>query len=296
MRPFVFLYCLLCLSTLSAQALSSRMQAQVRIGDTTQLHQVILLDYSRLLGTVTAIAEDSVTVRVATIAEPVRLPSAQIRYIGLSGPASRRPRPERERVPIGDLTLLRTALPYPSHREFRTVMLLYNTVNWSLNEHFQIGVGLAGPLGILASQRYRTSVRPWLHLGLSNEIVAAPLIAFGDDRLPLAGDLTTLITVGTADHFFSTGAGIFYLSDNPASPITNFRLGMGTRLGRPTHLYAEVIAYVDDRIDEIGVLPSLNLSLTRRSHRWTFGLMSYFLDDPFTSPAPIPYVSYALFF
>jgi hypothetical protein len=24
--------------------------------------------------------------------------------------------------------------------------------------------------------------------------------------------------------------------------------------------------------------------------------MSYFLDDPFTSPAPIPYVSYALFF
>jgi hypothetical protein len=296
MRIAFFLFFLFSLPHLYGQVWKSRVQPQVNIGDTTQTHQVILLDYSRLLGIVMEIRSDSLTLRVATLPEPLRLPTRQMRYVGLSTAPSRRGRSAPGRAPLGDLTLVRTALPYPSEREFRTVMLLYNSVNWTLNEHFQLGVGLAGPLGILLNQRYRTSVRPWLHLGVSNEIVVAPLIAFGDDRLPFAGDLTGLLTVGTSEQFFTAGAGMFYLSDNPSSPIPNFRAGLGTRLGRPTHLYGELVAYVDERIGEVGLLPSLNLSLARRSHRWSFGIMSYFIDDDFTTPAPIPYVSYALYF
>ena len=289
------LLCLLCClsSLLAAQPRSSRVADKLVFGDSSQLHLLILDNYSELLGTAYAFDDDSLRFQLYGAATPTNFPAGAVRYLGVYVPPRRVGRLRRDAppVPLTDLTLIRTALPYQGERRFKTVMLLYNSIEWDIDRHFQLGGGLAGPLGVLFTQRYRTSLRDWLHLGVSNELIYAALVENAAGNAPLVGDATTLVTIGSDRQFFNFGAGTFYASDSPVIP--NYRLGFGTALGRPTHFYVEALAYVDGRI--VGVLPSFNVSLARRRHRWTFGLTTELRDGQQFGPAPIPYLSYSLY-
>ncbi len=194
-------------------------------------------------------------------------------------------------VPLTDLTLVRTALPYQRDAQLKTVMLFYNTFQWNLNRHLQLSTGLGGPLGFIFGQRYRTSLNEWVHVGVSNELIVVPWILFLDDQLPYAGDLTTMLTIGDDQQFFHLGAGIFYA--NGSESIPNYRVGAGTRLGGETHLYGELVT-TTDRFGTVTVLPSLNVSLARRRHRWSFGVFSAYVPDGFGGLPPLPYLSYSL--
>ena len=292
---FLPLLLLLCAS-LSGQAWQLRIDPRVRLGDSTQLHLLSLYDYSQLLGVVYAVDADNVEIRLRSMTERVFIPTARMRYLGLfvAPRLITDLRGVPERVPLSDLTLVRTALPYRGQQWIKSVMLLYNCFGANLGEHVQLGIGIAGPLGLLLSQRYRTSLTDWLHVGLSHEIVTFPLVSDASNKLPLAGDATTLVTVGSSRQFFTFGAGLFYSSGDGDSPFANYRLGLGTQLGVPTHLYVEAVVF-SDKSENFGVVPSLNLSIARRRHRWTFGLATALTDGDLFAPAPIPYLSYTLY-
>ena len=293
MRTTLLLVSLLCTLALTAQNYRQRIDPNVRIGDTTQLHMVTLADRSQLLGVVHRITADTLEIELRGAADASYLPTRELRYLGLFVPPRFVPDPRNPRTPpaLNDLTLLRTALPYPSRRQFKTVMLAYNSFDFALDDHWQLGFGLAGPLGLLFTQRYRTSVTKWLHLGLSNEFIYAPVVSYSEDPVPLLGDATTLVTVGSQRQFFTLGAGLFYLTDEVLSPtIANYRAGLGTQVGRGSHLYLEALVYAESF--RFTLLPTANFSLARRRHRWSFGVATAVMDGNSFGPAPLPYVSY----
>ncbi len=296
MRTLFLLSLFLLLSSLSAQAWEARIARDVRIGDTTQLHQLILLDYSKLRGTVIYANADSVRIQLDGLPESVAVPTAQMRHIGVIAAAAAPPveLPERSgMVPFTDLTLLRTALPYQRRMRLKTVMLVYNTLEWNLNRHFQLSAGIAAPVGIIVSQRFRTSLTRWLHVGLSNEIATVPFVLLFDEGLPLVGDLTSMLTIGDDQQFFHVGAGMFYVSQSES--VANYRVGMGTRLGEKTHLYGELLA-VKGVDGSLAILPSFSVAVASGRHRWSFGMLTVVVDDSGIVPVPLPYLSYSLYY
>ncbi|MGB3800723.1 MAG: hypothetical protein WA952_12985 [Lewinella sp.] len=298
MRAYLWLLLLLSVCSLRAQNYEDRINPQVIIGDTSQVHQLILRDYTRLRGVVTRIGVDSLYVVIATVPEAVAIPTDEMRHLGLYRPDRWTPllRPlQSVAIPdLDDLTFIRTALPFSRDRRFKSVMLIYNAIHWNLNDHLQIGTGLAGPLGILFTQRYRTSLTPYLHLGVSNELLLVPTVGISDGEFPAVGDLTSMLTVGNSSQFFNVGFGIFYDMVSSSGVIPNFRVGTGVRLSRRVHLYAEMLGYLDN-FDGLGLLPSLNVSVAKRRHRWSYGLLSIFLDSEFNPLVPIPYISYSVY-
>ncbi|PPK85780.1 hypothetical protein CLV84_2687 [Neolewinella xylanilytica] len=297
MRHALFFSLLISVCTLRGQNYEDRINREVVIGDTTQTHQVILRDYSRLRGTVTEVRSDSFFLKVASVPESLAIPTDALRHLGLYRPERSpelvSPRPAREIADLDDLTLVRTALPFATDRRFQTVMLAYNAIEWRFGEHFEIGTGIAGPLGVLFNQRYRTSLTPYLHVGLSNELLLFPLIGSSAD-FPVVGDLTTLLTVGNATQFFNAGVGLFYGGGGNDGPTYNYRVGAGVRVSRRVHLYGEMLGYFDP-FDGFGLLPSLNVAVAKRRHRWSYGIMSVFLDSEFNPAVPIPYISYTVY-
>ena len=297
MRLTLLLF-LVSLCGLDAQSYTERINRRVVIGDSTQVHQLILRDYSRLRGTVTEIRRDSLFIRVATVPELIGIPTYQMRHLGILEPAglltiadgSSDPLPQ-----LDDLTFVRTALPFAYRRRFKTVMLLYNTLDFNLNRHLQLSVGMGGPIGLILGQRYRTSLTPYLHVGLSNELLIIPFLGLTESGFPAVGDATALLTVGSSYQFLNLGYGLFYMTGDGADPSINYRLGAGVRISRKTHLYGEMVG-VFGQEDEFTLLPSLNLATTSRRHRWTLGLMSVFIEAQFNSAVPIPYLSYAVYF
>ncbi|MBB4078496.1 hypothetical protein GGR28_001109 [Lewinella aquimaris] len=213
----------------------------------------------------------------------------------LSPISAQTPEDQPPSVALSDLTYVRTALPYQGKQRLKAVMLLYNTYEWNLDRHFQLGVGVGGPLGILLNQRFRTSLNDWLHIGLSNELILAPQYGSEGDRFPRVGDVTTLLTVGSDQQFFSLGAGLFYASGSDNSSVTNYRIGAGTLVGERTHIYGELLAYLN-RWGELGVAPSLNVAIANRRHRWSWGVMTVVIDGESYFGRPIPYISYSLYY
>ena len=284
------------LGALRAQSYTERINRRVVIGDTTQVHQLILRDYTRLRGTVTEVRRDSILMQVYSIPEPVSVPTFQMRHIGLL-PASSNPQsaPTSDLPNLDDLTLVRTALPFSRRKRLKSVMLVYNSLEWNLNRHVQLGVGVALPFGVLLNQRYRTSLTPYLHVGVSNEILLVPFLVFDDEGFPAVGDLTALLTVGSGAQFLNLGYGIFYNLSQDEAAIPNFRIGAGTRVSRRVHLYGELVGVVEPDA-RFTLLPSVNVALTKRRHRWSFGLATSFVEREFTGGTPVPYVSYSLYY
>ena len=113
---------------LCAQTWRQRIDPGVRLGDTNQLHMVTLFDRSQLLGVVYRVTADTIELQLRGAEGRSYLPTRELRFLG-SFMVPRMVADPRSPVPppLGDLTLLRTALPYPSRRQFKTVMLAYNS-------------------------------------------------------------------------------------------------------------------------------------------------------------------------
>ena len=295
MRLTLFCTIFLSIASLTAQSYEDRVNPEVILGDSSQRHQVILRDFSRLRGLVTEIREDSFFLVVASVPDTLALPTYDLRHIGLYRPerwkASQAARSERKIADLDDLTYVRTALPYAAGKHIKSVMLAYNAISWRLDEHWQLGTGLAGPLGVLFTQRYRTSLNPYLHVGVSNETLFVPWGDVTNGGFPAVGDLTSLLTVGNPSQFLTTGFGLFYSGGNRRGPVTNYRVGGGLRVSRRVHLYGEMLGYFDIA-DSFILLPTLNIAVAKNRNRWSFGLMSVLLDAQSGAPFPIPYISY----
>ncbi|THH40060.1 KOW domain-containing RNA-binding protein [Neolewinella litorea] len=284
---FVFFFCFACLS---AQSGVGPLSADVRPGDSTQQHQVVLLDYSTFLGTVVAVDDDSLRMRVVNIAEPLTFPVSQLRKVRVVREGGAAPAPE---IGFDDFTFVRSALPFGGRRRFKTVSLAYNVLDFNLNRHLQLTVGNAALLGLTFGQRFRTSAKDWLHLGLSNEMLLVPIVTFSGGGIGVGGDLTGLVTIGNEDQMFNLGVGMLYAFGGGAVPA--YRVGVGTRLSPTVHVYGEMLA-VGDAGDQLILLPTLNVALTRRRHRWSFGLATTVVDSENFLYLPLPYLSYAVYY
>lgn len=292
MRHLLLLFFLPLVASLGAQRYAQRLGGDVVIGDSSQLHEVVLIDYAKFLGTVTYFMADSLRLKLPSVAEPVVFPASFVRSVSVKYPESDGVPAPRRNLPFTDLTLLRTALPYHGRQQLKTVMLLYNVVEWNLNDHVQLGVGAAGPFVFLFNQRYRTSLTPWLHVGLSNETIVPVFLQIFSESVSFLGDLTTLTTVGSDEQYFSFGAGIFYRAASNRKPTRNYRVGAGTQVSPRVHLYGELLAFIDP-FEETGVLPTLNVSVAGKDHRWYFGVLGVVTDFNGSLVAPLPYVGYS---
>lgn len=286
---------LLIASALSAQSYKSRIHYRVNLGDSTQNHQLILLDYSKLLGTAVSIDNDTLYFKLHSANEPSAIPVREMRYLGEFMGKDRQRALTQATPGFTDLTYERTALPFHSKGQFRTIMVLYNVAEFNLNDHIQIGAGVGGPLGILTTQRLRTSLLPELHVALSNQALYVPLLDGFESNTVIIGDLTALVTLGNDQRFLNLGTGIFYNTDTSDEQIWLHRMGVGGKIGAKWHLYGEAVVSLSERFNVFELYPSFNASYGSRNHRWQFGFMTIVFDgESFVSP-PIPYVGYSYY-
>jgi|GEM_PF-1690463 hypothetical protein len=295
---FVLAFCLF------GQSYESRIHYKVRLGDPEQLHQLILLDYTKLLGKALDVTADSIYFQLRNAAELSVVPINQLRYLGifsqeLTGSGGR---PYAGRVGLSDMTIERTALPYQTKARLKVVQLLYTVTEWNLNKNIQLGVGLLGPIAFIATQKLRFTVAPDVHVGLSNQIGFPPFgQGFNEGKPLLVGDVHALLTIGNEDRFFNLGTGYFYNTDIFTDGARNHRIGIGGKLDSKWHLYSEALILLNDddgrfrSFRELVVIPSLNAALSVRSHRWQFGLATFFVDQNDIFPPPIPYVGYTYY-
>ena len=287
-------------ASLSAQrTVYDRINRRVIFGDDRQIHQLILVDYTKLLGTVEGIEGDSLRFQLRNTTTPSFIPTHEVRYVGVfTGAPENTGRYGGGNVPaFTDLTYERTALPYSGKAQVRTIMLLYGVMEYNISDIFQVGAGVIGPLGLLTTQRARYSLTPMVHVGLSNQIAYFPLIPrFPQSGRVLMGDVSAIMTLGTSDRFLNIGFGQFYNNDNNFDgPIWLHRAAIGGKIGRKWHLYAEAAVSLNSGNDELELYPTINAAYGSRQHRWQFGIFSVFFDDTSFGPIPLPYVGYALY-
>ena len=294
----LFLTIVCSITSLSAQDYRGRINRRVVIGDTTQYHNLILVDYSSMIGRVESINNGIIYMRLISADEVSEIPAEELRYLGVYYLAAARDRNTASAAVPGfdNLTYERTALPYHSRGQFRTVLLAYNAFEINLNEHFQIGGGVAGPLGILVNSKYRTSLQPNLHVGLSAQILALPLVTPTRRGLPVVGDLSAITTLGTSDLFLNLGTGLLFNTDGFSETTAwAHRFGAGGKIGRKWHLYGEALFVQDKSIEELTLVPGLSAAYGARRHRWQFGLWTAFTEFENIVPPPIPWVGYSLY-
>jgi len=295
---------------LQAQSYESRIHFAVQIGDTAQLHQLILLDYTKLLGTALEIDEENIRFLVRSATEPSIIPLRELRFLGVfnlggSSSVSRRAARLFNRSGAGpgftDLTYERTALPFHANGRVKVINLLYAVTEWNLNDHVQVGAGIAGPLGILFTGRLRHSLSEDIHVGLSGQALYPPFAQFNSEFI-LVGDLTTMFTFGNENRFLNLGTGLLFNTDDFEDNIVNYRFGIGGKIGRRVHLYAEALAILEEfnrftggSFRELRLIPSLNVAVGARRHRWRFGLATVYLDEDNFFPPPLPYVGYSYY-
>lgn len=301
MRSGLLLLLTLALSfSLAAQSYQSRIHYKVKLGDTEQLHQLILLDYSKLLGTALEIENDEIFFQLRSSSEVSVIPLKELRFLGVFTGTNGNPVSGLNAATVGlaDLTYERTALPYQTKSQLRVINLIYAVTEWNTNEHLQFGLGLAGPLGILVTTRLRYTVLPDVHVGLSNQFLFPPLLQGFSNNLLALGDAHAMVTVGNENRFFNLGTGILYNTEFNES-AWGHRMAIGGSLSAKWHLYAEGLLVLGRNNDfnprDVSFLPSVNGALGVRRHRWQFGVFSVFTDTGFSSPVPVPYVGYAYY-
>jgi len=305
MRYLLFLWCLTFTLGLGAQNYKSRIQYKVEMGDTSQLHQLILLDYTKLLGTALEVKADSLYFRLRSAATVSAIPLSELRYLGVftvsdSSPdadgAGKRLRPSAGPPPFTDMTYERTALPLKGKGQVRVINLLYGVGEWNLSENLQIGVGLGGPLGIITTQKLRFSLTPYLNVGLTGQQLLVPPIGF-DNEIIVLGDLAAIVTVGDDRRFVNLGTGYLFNTDDRDSPIAAHRFGIGGKIGRKWHLYGEFLMSMPSsrRFSDLNLFPSFTASLGQRRHRWNFGVFTVILDEDSFVPPPLPFVGYSYY-
>ncbi len=297
MRTSLLILALLLAGALAGQSYRSRIHYKVKLGDEKQLHQLILLDYTKLLGTALDIKADSIYFRLRSADELSVIPLAEMRFLGEFVTGQSALSVPRVAPPLTDLTYERTALPFNGRGQLRIINLVYGVAELNLNQNVQVGLGVAGPLGLLTTQRLRFSLNPQLHLGISNQALFPPFNQGNGQGVFAIGDLTTMLTIGTERRFVNLGTGIFYNRDNNDGPVPLHRIGIGARVGERWHLYSEVLMSLDPGFSfpQLQIFPSFNASLGARRHRWQFGIFTVVLDEDSFFPPPLPYVGYAYY-
>lgn len=305
----LLLACLFCLAHgLVGQSYQSRIHHKVRLADPDQLHQLILLDYTKLLGTAIDVTADSIYFQLRAAAELSVVPINQLRYLGIfteGETGGRNGRPSATPIGLSDMTLERTALPYQTKARLKVVQLLYAVTEWNLNKNLQLGVGLLGPIAFITTQKLRFTLAPDVHVGVSNQLALPPFSqGFNDGKPLLIGDVHALLTIGNEDRFLNLGTGYFYNTDVFVSGARNHRIGIGGKISNKWHLYSEALLLLnsDDGgggrfrpFRELVLIPSANAALSVRNHRWQFGLATFFVDQSDIFPPPIPYVGYTYY-
>ena len=295
----VVLLLLNCAGLSAQRTIYDRINRQVEFGDTSRIHQLILINYTKLLGTAEGIEGDSLRFRLRNTDRPSFIPTHEVRYVGVFAgqPENTGQFDNNTSPPFTDLTYERTALPFGSKTQLRTIMLLYGVVEFNLSDNFQVGAGVVGPLGVLTTQRARFSLTPNVHLGLSNQLVYFPFLQrFPEDGRVVIGDLSAMMTVGTSDKFFNLGFGRFYNNDAPSDdPVWLHRAAIGGKIGTKWHLYAEAAISLDTEINHLEFYPTINGAYGSRRHRWQFGIFTVVLDDEDFGPIPLPYAGYSLY-
>lgn len=309
MRSGIVLFLFMAGVCLSAQSYKSRIHYKVKLGDTEQLHQLILLDYTKLLGTAMAVTNDSIYFQLRSGAEESAIPLSELRYLGVftqagrdSGGARNGRRPNVGRVGFDDMTYERTALPYQTKAKLKIIQLLVASVEWNLNDNLQLGVGLASPLVFLTNQRLRFTVAPQVHLGVSNQTIF-PFIGqgFNGGAPLLLGDLTGILTLGDESRFLNLGTGIFYNTVRSERNAWGHRIGFGGRLSEHWHLYGEGVMVLSRGERRFGprrqmvLIPTVNAAYGVRRHRWKFGLATFLVDQEDIFPLPVPYLGYSYY-
>jgi hypothetical protein len=302
MRLGLFTLALLFTCCLAAQNYESRIHYKVKLGDEDQLHQLILLDYTKLLGTALEVDEQTIRFKVRSTTEVSVIPTSKLRFLGVfkeEALATTRSKSNVSTVGFTDLTYEPTALPYASKGEVKVIDLIYATTEWNLNEHFQIGVGIAGPLGILATQRARWSLSPLIHVGVSNKMMYVPLAQNFVDRVAILGDAHAMLTIGTSRRFLNIGTGILYDNTSNDGTAWGHRMALGIQLSQRWTVYTEALMVLTKersfRRNNLILLPTFNAALNVRRHRWNFGIATVQEEGLSFFPPPIPYFGYSYF-
>lgn len=302
MRLVIFSLVLFFTSCLAAQSYQSRIHYKVKLGDEEQLHQLILLDYTKLLGTALEVNEENIRFKVRSATEVSIIPTSKLRFLGVFKEDGQNTRESFfTTLPVGftDLTYEPTALPYSSRGEVKVIDLVYATTEWNLNEHYQIGVGLAGPLGILATQRARWSLSPLIHVGVSNKTLYVPLVQSFSERLTLLGDAHAILTIGTSSRFLNIGTGLLYDNTSQDGTAWAHRMALGARLSKRWTVYTEAMMVLTKerrfRRNNLVLLPTVSAALSVRRHRWNFGIATVQEEGLNFPPPPIPYFGYSYF-
>lgn len=305
MRFLLSFWCLIFTLGLGAQNYNSRIHYRVEMGDTSQLHQLILLDYTKLLGTALEVKADSLYFQLRSAATVSAIPLKQLRYLGVftvadsnedpNGRTLRGPRAYGP-APFTDLTYERTALPLKGKGQVRVINLIYAVTEWNVSENFQVGAGIGGPLGLISTQKLRFSLTPYLNVGITGQELLVPPIGF-DPRFVLLGDVAAIVTVGDDRRFVNLGTGYMFNTDDRDSPIAAHRFGIGGKIGYKWHLYGEFLMTMpsSNRFSDLNFFPSFTASLGQRRHRWNFGIFTVVFDEDGIFPPPLPFVGYSYY-
>ncbi|WP_157472158.1 hypothetical protein [Neolewinella persica] len=260
-----------------------------------------MLDYTKLLGIALDIEGDSIYFQLRSSTEVSVIPLDQLRFLGIfTGNTAKTINGRfQAAIPLTDLTYERTALPYQTKSQLRVINLIYIVPEWNINKHLQLGVGMAGPLGILTTARLRYTILPDVHVGLSNQTLFPPLSQGFNDGPLVLGDAHAMVTVGSDKRFFNYGTGILYNTDDFEGTAWGHRVALGGQVSRKWHLYAESLMVLGRSRNgtprDVTILPSINAALGARSHRWQFGLITVYNGFNDFGPLPIPYVGYSYY-
>lgn len=258
-----------------------RITPKVVFRDTTQLHQVVLRDHSKLVGRAWDITHTELIFQLLHSDEVSKIPLSEVRLLTLlRGNGRYPPSPD-----LTGLTYLRTAFPGEGKGQFRNLSFVYNVAEFNINRHLQLGAGAFLPFGPLITQRLVFPVAENVHMGFSHQLIAF-LLPVGYDNQPIVGDASFMLTVGKAERFISMGAGYLYEIGEPALP--NLHIGGGIKVGNSLHLYGEFM-FVDAPFED-SVVPGLSVSFDRKRHRWRLGTFTAY--DPDYVLVPLPFLGY----
>lgn len=297
LQRFALLFALIFCTSLSLFAQRSfRIAPGVVIGDTLQLHELIMVNYSSLLGNCVELDEDYIKFKLRDADEITVVPVKDVRYLDLyfdgeNGEEiiSRRRRAYQwgETIAFSDPTYHRTSLPWKGKGQVRIINIVYGVAEFNLNKNFQLGIGSSLLFGLLSTQRLRFGLNDNFHFGISNQTLF-PIIADMETTV-LVGDVGANITLGNSDRWLSLGGGFIYVTDDDLRP-THINLSMGGKIGDKWHLYGE-LSVVDDRFDVL-IFPAFSVAQTIRRHRWRYGFFNVLSPFNETPVIPIPLVGY----
>lgn len=269
--------------TINAQDNSFRMDPNVTLGDTSQRHLLILLDYSKLIGFAEDIDGGELVFQLYNADNVSRFSLTEVRYLGIYGET------EKERNAIGsagpaltDFTYTRTALKPEGRGRYRNLNLLYNIAEFNLNDNVQFGTGVLVPFGFLFTQRVRFSAGEFVNFGLSNQ--ASLILIDQFEGAFVVGDLKAIATYGTNERLLNFGIGILYATTSTET-VNTISLGGGGKIGRNWHLYGEMGIFNDEFGDTV-VIPTFSASYAAASHRWRFGIATILVEESFVIPLP----------